>query len=113
MSNRRVVFMSPKAPDDIAHVPGIDFRATLTLPAETIAAVDVSVVITERATGEDLTATMLVAGSVGVSAGGVVSFRVQAGSDNHDYLARVRAQTSTARIERGQVIIPVRIRGQR
>lgn len=110
---RPVVFMAPKDPDDIAHMPGLDFKPRLTLPAETFSAANVTVTIIDRKFRTDHTATMLVSGSVGVS-NNVVAFRVQAGSDNHDYEADVKVTTLPpySRIEHGDVIIPVRLRAR-
>lgn len=110
-ASRRVIFMSAKDPDEIAHVPGIDFGPLMTVPAESFSAGQVTITIVERDTGAP-EAGMFVAGSVGVS-NNVVSFRIQAGSDNHDYLATVSVATSATRIEQGEVVIPVRIRGRR
>ncbi len=112
---RPVYVTRPKEPVDIAHIPGIDFRPALTVPGETILSVtDADVKIYLRGPMgnrlQDVTASMLVAGSVGVSNNSIIGFKVQAGSDNKDYLAVVTPTTSTGRKETGEVIIPVRAR---
>lgn len=65
--------------------------------------------IVDKESGADATASMYVAGSL-VTSGNTASFRVQAGSDNRDYVATVHVLTTKSRIEDGKVVIPVRAR---
>ena len=107
---RRVFYTQPKQPGDIIHIPGIDWLPELTLTGEVISSIaDGDVTIFDRFTSENVTAAMLVTGSVGVS-DNVVAFQIKDGSDNHDYLVRLKPETSLGRIVEGDVILPVRLR---
>jgi hypothetical protein len=108
MPHEGVVFQTdPKQPDDVMHVPGVDFSERMTIGGEVLSSAEVT--ISERVSGQDKTAEMFVAGSL-VVANNVVAFQVKAGEDKKDYLARIRGSTNQQRSERATVIIPVRSR---
>lgn len=99
------------APKQVAESPtlSIDFTDMLNV-SESFALSGVTVKIFQRGVpGTDLTGTILVGGSVAAN-GNVVSFRVQAGTDGDDYVARVTVVTSTPRSIISQIIFPVRDR---
>jgi len=111
MGTRRVLWGDPKQPYEDAPY-SIDFRPDLILGGEVVTSATVT--IADRDNGVDYTSLMLVPGSTGVSSGGIVGFRVAGGSDNRDYVATVRTQTSVRTIngDEADVIIPVRQRGR-
>jgi hypothetical protein len=108
MPHERIVFLlTPKSPEDVAHVPGVDFGPRMTITNETLVGADVR--IYERTTGTETTTDMLVPGSI-VVADDVVSFQVRGGLDRTDYLARIFGSTNQQRLEQAVVLIPVRAR---
>lgn len=108
MAEGGIVFQAePKQPDDIAHIPGVDFKPRMTVEGETLASAEVT--ITERLTGEDVTSEMLVPESL-MMVNDVVAFQVKGGEDETDYLARIRGSTNKERHEHATVILPVRQR---
>ncbi|MDR7496840.1 MAG: hypothetical protein QN174_07775 [Armatimonadota bacterium] len=110
MGRERVVMQTqPKAPEEIMHVPGVDFGPRMTVAGEQLASATVA--IAERASGTDRTAEMLVPGSVVVS-NNVVSFQLRGGIDARDYVARIDGSTNQQRVERAALLVPVRARAK-
>lgn len=104
--SRPVFIAAPKTPSAIVPL-AVDFAPALSLSGETMASAEVT--ITDRQTGTNTTAVMLVTGSIAL-AGDVVTFQVEGGSDNHDYVAHVEGETSEGRSEPADILLPVRIR---
>ena len=113
MPERIVHEIDPKQPADKLQVPPINFAPRLS-SGEAVSGIVVVINEVEKRTpwtlGADVTTTMLVTGSESVVAN-VATFRVQAGLDGRDYVARVRATiTPNGRTEDIEVVFPVRER---
>jgi len=98
--------VEPKQPSEVRPI-AIDWSPALDA-GESFSTLSLLAIV-DRESGADATLAMYVVGSL-VASGNTIAFRVQAGSDNRDYVATVHVMTTRSRIEDGKVIIPVRAR---
>lgn len=105
----RMFFAAPKTTDEVSAF-AIDFALAMVLNGESFSAGGVQVKVYQRGVpAVDLTPTMLVPGSITAS-GTVAGFQIQGGVDGENFVAQVNVSTSASRVERAQVIFPVRNR---
>ena len=115
MSGRVVFQAQPKRPDDIAHIPGIDFGPRLTKAGETLLdpIADAIVFQVQRDDGVALVSgdlTVLVSSLTVDATKKIIAFEVEGGFDNVNYSVLMDALTSTSRIEGAVVKMKVRER---
>jgi hypothetical protein len=101
-----VFYELTKQPGEIVHIPGTNFVPELQSGENVTGA---TVTVQNRSTLADVTASMLVPGSVSF-VGNIVTFDLQGGTDGNDFFIHVVVTTNQSRNYQSTHIIQVRIR---